>query len=447
MPLKHLLFQYVSILILNTLLFGYFWFKTKNRDHRLFFIVWSGFIFSFFAQGMAHNSSFYIQALALSINFIPYLLYAGFFCDSIGDNCNRIHYITTYILMFTISSLLSLTNLSAQVTIVPLVFATSYPVLREGLRILIFRREKLTIVSRLLIIVTTLSAIHVLDYPILRFIPEAIELSFSIATLFIVSITTLTLASIMEQLASLSARLEIENEIQGKLSTTIKLASLGKMAGGMAHEINSPLGIIDGCTFLIRKNLQKQPIDLALIRNYNEKIYNTVRQISEITKSLLDYNRKDSGSVEITTVKQLMDRVLPICREKYALGGQVFFENIQVEHDERIRCNTGQLTQVFINLINNAFDACIDSINAKTEIMIRAIDDNLLISVIDNGEGIDVSNIDKVFDPFFTTKPPGKGTGLGLSLCKSLVEANNGEIFLDQNENKTSFTVQLKRVR
>ncbi|MCX8028237.1 MAG: ATP-binding protein [Thermodesulfovibrionales bacterium] len=223
------------------------------------------------------------------------------------------------------------------------------------------------------------------------------------------------------------------------LINTEKLASLGKMAAGIVHEINSPLTGIITFSHLILKRMPKDRLedieDLKIIISQAERC-------SRFVSGLLSFSRQGMSQKDYVNINKLIEDTISI------LKNQMRFQNINfvVKYDNNlpnILIDENQIQQVFINILLNAADA----VNEKGTITIttstKEIDKKRYVeaSFQDTGYGIERQHLDKIFEPFFTTKPKGQGTGLGLAVCNNIVRKHGGYISIrsEQGEGATFF--------
>jgi C4-dicarboxylate-specific signal transduction histidine kinase len=229
-----------------------------------------------------------------------------------------------------------------------------------------------------------------------------------------------------------------------ELTISSKLATLGEMAGGIAHEINTPLTTIKFSIDLLKNHLTENVPDIDYILNKSELIDKTIARISTIVKNLRNFAR--DGSADPFKKENIIDIIedsLTLCREKIKRS------NIQLEFSATesknlfIFSRAIQISQVILNLLNNSLDA-IENLPVKW-LFISLKEDNGKISIIitDSGNGIPEPILEKIFNPFFTTKPPGKGTGMGLSISSNIIKAHNGELYYDNKAENTSFVIKL----
>lgn len=225
-----------------------------------------------------------------------------------------------------------------------------------------------------------------------------------------------------------------------------KMATLGEMASGIAHEINNPLTVILNRALQIKNQVNQGEPGIQLASSNAEKIVTIVNRISKIVKGLRSFAR-DGGkdAFEFNTVKNILDETLDMCQARFQQNRINLQQNISDPSvlELEIFCVPVQIQQVLMNLLNNAFDAAVETWPSWIDLNVHADDDHIWISVIDSGEGIPKHLRDKIMQPFFTTKEIGKGTGLGLSISKGIVEAHSGNFYLDENCENTKFVVKL----
>jgi signal transduction histidine kinase len=224
-----------------------------------------------------------------------------------------------------------------------------------------------------------------------------------------------------------------------------RLASLGEMAGGIAHEINNPLTVVKGHAFRMRTLAKKDKITNEEIMEYSDKIIEVVNRISQIVQSLRNLSRNDSGAnmVRITTDEIAKDAI-HLSQQKFKSRGVT----LEYQNDVprlQLDCRQVEISRVLVNLLNNAFDAVKESrVEVKTvKVLISRERDFVKLDIIDNGDGISKENMNKIMTPFFTTKSVGSGTGLGLSLSLTVVENHGGSIKVKSEKGNTVFSVTL----
>ncbi len=229
-------------------------------------------------------------------------------------------------------------------------------------------------------------------------------------------------------------RLQSLNE---RLARAERLAAMGTLAAGVAHEVNNPLASISSLVQMIRESdwiddETRERLDLILTQ---------IRRISRVTKDLTDFARIRPAARQKTNLNQVIESALRLA------GFDSGFQKLDVsfETDETIgliEADPDQLQQVFLNLFLNARDAMPQG--GRLSIKIFDDGDFVCVRIEDTGTGMEETEIRQVFDPFFTTKPPGRGTGLGLSVCYGIISAHGGRIEVESKKSAGSvFTVRL----
>ncbi len=225
-----------------------------------------------------------------------------------------------------------------------------------------------------------------------------------------------------------------------------KLASVGRLAAGLAHEIGNPIGVVQGYLGL----LKQQDLDPAEREDFAGRCEKELQRINGLVRQLLDFSRVHSGSTERFSLHELLGDIITM------MESQPLMRTIEICTDfsspqDVILANPDQIRQVFVNCLLNSADAMVDCGDNEKVITIttREIENksdprqynkekakNIEVRVMDTGTGIDEENLDSLFDPFFTTKEPGKGTGLGLSVAYSIVEGCGGTMKIQNRAGK-----------
>jgi two-component system, NtrC family, sensor kinase len=229
------------------------------------------------------------------------------------------------------------------------------------------------------------------------------------------------------RIAEVDKEKEIMNE---QIVETGKLASVGELAAGIAHEINNPVAIMVEEAGWIGDLLEEEEFqdseNLTEFRRALDQIRNQGRRCKEITHKLLSFARKTDSRVQDVRIDDLIEELVSLSAQKAKYSNVTINTDIQPDLPA-LKVSQTELQQVVLNLINNALDAM--EKNGGTLNISSQVEDNVIVvEVEDNGPGIPEANIARIFDPFFTTKPVGKGTGLGLSICYGIVKKMGGEI-------------------
>jgi PAS domain S-box-containing protein len=226
-----------------------------------------------------------------------------------------------------------------------------------------------------------------------------------------------------------------------------KMATLGEMAGGIAHEINNPLTIIEGYAQQLSVWVDQEPFDKLRVKVQAKKISDTVLRIARIVRGLRTFSRDGTlDPVQKTNLRQLVDDTLGLCAEKFRLAEIQLMTPAPADLDLTIDCRATELAQVLLNLLFNARDAVKDLKEKWVKLAVADIGNFVEFSVTDSGGGIDPRIRERMMQPFFTTKDVGQGTGLGLSISRGIVEAHGGRLFYDEQAKHTRFVFILPKL-
>ena len=243
---------------------------------------------------------------------------------------------------------------------------------------------------------------------------------------------------------------ELKNT-QAQLVYAEKMASLGELTAGIAHEIQNPLNFVNNFSEVSSELIDEavEEMNSGEVGEAKEiledlkanlgKITHHGHRASGIVKSMLDHSRTSSGEKVETDINALCDEYLRLAYHGMRAKDRSFNAEMVTSFDEslpKIKVIPQDIGRVLLNLINNAFQAtkemtslrAISSLNPKVEVTTKSLDDHIHITISDNGPGIPDDIKEKIFQPFFTTKPTGEGTGLGLSLSYDIVKAHGGTL-------------------
>jgi len=210
---------------------------------------------------------------------------------------------------------------------------------------------------------------------------------------------------------------------QEKLAHTEKLASIGTLSAGLAHEINNPLSGLKSCL----NRIKKRP-DQKEINKYSDLMTNALEKIERVVQDLLHFSRKGSNQMLPVSINDIIQTSFPLIKHQLTKQSIKLIKGF-AENIDRILGDPYQLEQVILNLILNAIDAMPNG--GELTIKTAQNNDKIFISITDTGSGITAEHLKQIFDPFFTTKDPGKGTGLGLPISHSFIKAHGGDISVD----------------
>jgi C4-dicarboxylate-specific signal transduction histidine kinase len=234
--------------------------------------------------------------------------------------------------------------------------------------------------------------------------------------------------------------LEQLRETQSQLIQSEKMASLGVLTAGMAHELNNPLNYIVGGYTAIKEQFEENKLDKEELKEFLRWIKAGTDRATNIVKSLNLFSKSSDDKSELCEINSIIDNCLVMLQNKYKTRLEII-KNYTGESTE-ITGNNTRLHQVFLNILANAMDA----IEKEGTIIIKTLNQNnkVVIEIKDNGKGIQSESVDKVMDPFYTTKPPGEGIGLGLSISNSIVREYGGAINISSEiDSGTSIMIEL----
>lgn len=277
---------------------------------------------------------------------------------------------------------------------------------------------------------------------------------------------------VTERTMALTKSLDELKITQAQLIQSEKMASLGELTSGIAHEIQNPLNFInnfsevniellDEMTEEIESNNPEQILILLNdIKENNRRTMFHGKRADDIIKGMLQHSRTNTGKKELTNINALCDEYLRLSYHGFRAKDKSFTCDFKTNFDEtigEINIVPQDIGRVLLNLYNNAFYAVKAPnparqeskdkplVQVKTE-KVLSVTGNSMVEIIvsDNGTGIPQNIVNKIFQPFFTTKPTGQGTGLGLSLAYDVIKAHNGELKVETQEGKgTTFIIQL----
>jgi signal transduction histidine kinase len=279
---------------------------------------------------------------------------------------------------------------------------------------------------------------------------------------------------VSRQTAEIRHTLDNLKSTQSQLIQSEKMASLGELTAGIAHEIQNPLNFVNNFSEVNKEMIAEMKEEITKgnydevkiiaddIEANQEKINHHGKRAEAIVKSMLEHSRAGSGVKELTDINALCDEYLRLSYHGLRAKDKTFNAEMRTDFDHsigKINIIPQDIGRVLLNLYNNAFYAVTEKKNQLVNkeksgisdeyqpvvsVSTRRSDNSVIITVSDNGNGIPKNIVDKIFQPFFTTKPTGSGTGLGLSLSYDIVKAHGGAIKVETKENEgTEFIIEL----
>jgi signal transduction histidine kinase len=271
---------------------------------------------------------------------------------------------------------------------------------------------------------------------------------------------------LQRQKKKIEGMLEELKATQSQLIQSEKMASLGELTAGIAHEIQNPLNFVNNFSEVNKELLleMKDEIDKGNINeaksiaddliNNQEKINHHGKRADAIVKGMMQHSRASTGKKDPTDINALADEYLRLSYHGLRAKDKDFNADFKTDFDEsigKIEVTPQDIGRVLLNLYNNAFYAVNEkkkqlnrTFEPTVSVSTKRVGDKVELSVRDNGVGIHQKVVDKIFQPFFTTKPTGQGTGLGLSLSYDIIKAHGGEIRVESKEGEgTEFIIKL----
>jgi len=240
----------------------------------------------------------------------------------------------------------------------------------------------------------------------------------------------------------------IEEQEENAINSA-RLAALGEMAAGIAHEINNPASIISLSTRSLKKETSRDEPNITKVQDKINKIESSIVRINNIISSVKSFSRQsEADPFQEIDIVEIIYNSLNFCRERYKserLDLIIDIPSLMLP----VSVRQSEVSQVILNLVNNAYDAISEEEDEERwiKIHLKCSTEEINLEISDSGPGIPEELRTKIFDPFFTTKDVGKGTGIGLSLSKKLMENNNGTLQLDSTCENTKFILTLPLIK
>jgi len=233
-----------------------------------------------------------------------------------------------------------------------------------------------------------------------------------------------------------------QRRLEASLVQAEKLAALGQLAAGVAHELNNPITAVIANTQLLQRELDPNQVDMESV----DLIEQAGKRAQSVVRGLLDFARQEAEEFHLVDVNHTIQQALSLVERQWKRANVEIIRDLSHERLE-VEGNADHLQGVWLNLLVNAFDA-LEGKPGKVFVQSKKKGSKVVVSVEDNGVGIMTGDIKRIFDPFFTTKAPGKGTGLGLATSFRIIEQHHGKIDVDSNPDLgTLFTVSLPAPR
>jgi len=270
---------------------------------------------------------------------------------------------------------------------------------------------------------------------------------FAVALISIVAVTFLISRNMVRRIAQADLQKELMND---QVIHAGKLASIGELAAGIAHEINNPLAIMMEEAGWMGDLLEDEEAKgLGPLDELTRAIHQIKKQgirCKEITQKLLSFARRTDLQAETVQLNDIVEVVINLSQQRAKYGNVSIVANLS-QNLPMVTVSPSEMEQVLLNLINNSLDA-INSNGGVIDVWTYCDGESVLLDLEDNGPGIPQAILPRVFDPFFTTKPVGQGTGLGLSICYGIVKKLGGEITVTSTVGKgTAFHIRIPKAQ
>jgi signal transduction histidine kinase len=428
--IQHLLILYSAILLFNTVVSGMLWMKERSPLLRYLFLFWSTGCLAVVIQGVTAQSSVALIAFGATSTWLANFFLANMIAQAVGFKLPSKLFLalvfTGYVFMAVIAHLgigFPWIGIPVSIAAIPIGYASLFALIKY--------RSDLTFSQRGLTISALCFSIHAMDYPLLRPFPELVPLGFTISIFIAFAISVFALAVVSEALV--------------KNAAAFKMAALGEMAGGIAHEINTPLTVIQLRAGQLMRLLDAETPDRRMAVQSTESIQKTAARIASIIKGLRFFSREaGTDPFQSVAVKVLVEETFDLCRERFKASGITILLD-ELPADLAIQCRFAQMEQVLLSLLMNSFDAIASHREKWVKVGAHNRERTVEISVTDSGSGLPKEIQSKLFQPFFTTKKIGEGTGLGLSVSKGIVESHGGTLRLDTARPNTTFVIEIPK--
>jgi len=236
-------------------------------------------------------------------------------------------------------------------------------------------------------------------------------------------------------------------EFQKSLWLSQRLASIGKLAAEIAHEINNPLTSVLTFNKLIEKIICKEPFPvhrLPELREYINYLNSEATRCAEIARNLLDFSRNSEIEIKENHIRTILDKTIDVLRHRASMG-QIDIQTSYAENIPHLCCDFKRLQQAFMNILWNAIEAMPQGGVLRVATAFDPRHDVISVTISDTGAGIADDALEHIFEPFFTTKGDGKGVGLGLSVAYGIIRQHSGKIQVHSEPGKgTTFIIQLR---
>lgn len=445
---------YLGTVLINIIVVLIQYFNDREKIHKLTLFYWSGILVSSLANMFSANLDILKTTLISPSGTFASQLVLALCLGEIRDVHIKIgKLLGFYLVSMGITLILFFYGQSVAIYSFPIAFGATTPVFYVAYLVLIGGGRPLTLVQKMFLVITLIMSFHYLDWPFFRTHPELFFIGLAVAFALIYVQSILMPMMVNEKVLQMrNEKLEEEvhfrasqvTEAQNQLWSSNKLASIGRMAGGVAHEINNPLTIINMCADTMHDEALNGTLKSQEVVEKTAKIHESVERISKITTGLRKV-AKDHRSMERSEndLGIIISETLAFCKDRMRILDIAFGTDIPSQ-PMPILCNSAEISQIILNLLNNAIDAISAQHDKSIRLAVVIKNGFYELSVQDSGS-VDPSMALKIMDPFFSSKPLGQGAGLGLSIGRAIAENHGGRLFLDMKSANTRFVLELPR--
>ena len=427
----------------------------RDRARKLVISYWSSLIASALANGIFKENGLPLVFVSFSATWINQFLLGSVLASVLGRRVPWIPMALFHGAAILLGLAFYLAGADFAVYATPIGVGSVSPWFFFAWHSLRERRRPLSVMQRLFVGTATLMSLHYLDWAWFRTRPELFLVG-SLVAFAILHVLSLLIPSVLVEHTLFIKNERLEEEVRQRadqltatreeLWNTNKLASIGRMAGGIAHELNNSLSLVTLHVDRIRFASRQGTLTTELVSDQVVGVHRAVRRISMITESLRKLAR-DRMVLRRTRadVRELMRSIVEAHRD-WLVRSEIRLEMDFEEGDWTVDCDAYEISQAFSNLLRNAIEAAESTpIDGGRWVRIRAgLGDRMRIAVEDCGR-LAPEIAERVMDPFFTTKGPGGGLGLGLSVSRAIAEQHGGSLVLDPGFQTTCFVLSLPR--
>jgi signal transduction histidine kinase len=445
--LRIILFTFLGILALNIVVTLLQMREAKDRAiAKTSLVLWTMTVALFLIAGLLSQTMGPTTTLGFSLDFLQSIALVRFSELTLETRNPRKQFWIVFGVSMVLFALFAAAGASFAVYTFPIAFGVAFPLFWLVYTALKEKRWKqLSVAAKMFIAACAIFAVHHLDFPFLRPNPDAAIFGAALM-LAIMQLFSVIMPTLAHEARSRNYEEELKREVDLKtqmLLSSSKMVALGEMAGGVAHEINSPLTIITHYVSFLQEYLEQPDFDRAVLDKRLKTINQTAWRIAKIINGLRTFSRdSELDPPTTTTVQALIDETMGLCSEKFKTHG-IEIRILPFDPSLTVKCRSVQVSQVLLNLLNNAYDAIRDLPERWIELRAEQLGNMVRISITDSGNGIPAEVREKIFQPFFTTKPVGQGTGLGLSVSAGIMQAHGGKIWVNAAAPHTEFVFSL----